>query len=371
VRIVHALASAAEQSVDGCSNVVWTLARAQAALGHDVHLVVYGRSVPGVRAVCPAGPAPGGEPVAAAAGGPAPAGAVGLVAVTDLAALRALRRRADVLHLHSAFAPRLAWVQAVFGGVVPVVAAPHGGLAWPVLGRGRAKKLAWSVLVERRRLRATDLLLAVTAAEARDIGAYLGRRRPPVAVLPNPVRLEAGVPGAGRDRRRVVFLGRFDVLTKGLDRLVVAAGHSRAEFHLYGRPRPGGPPVASAGNVVMHPPVFGAAKAAVLAGAAAYVQPSRWEAFGMSLAEAALAGTPLIVAADCALAGDVVGHGCGIRVDFDDPPGAAAAIDALLGDDAARLDMGRRAADWAASFAPAAVAAESVRLYGSLRAVAP
>ncbi|HEX5494859.1 MAG TPA: glycosyltransferase family 4 protein, partial [Mycobacteriales bacterium] len=123
------------------------------------------------------------------------------------------------------------------------------------------------------------------------------------------------------------------------------------------------------GNVTVHPPVFGERKAAVLGAAAVYAQPSRWEAFGRSLAEAAMAGTALVVSAECDLAGQVTAAGGGLVVDFDCPDRTAAAIDALLagGSDGRRAAMGQAAATWAArNFAPALVATRTIAAYRGL-----
>jgi glycosyltransferase involved in cell wall biosynthesis len=350
VRIVHALAEPMPQSVDGCSNAVWTLSNAQAALGHEVCIV------------------------AQSATGPVTAGERGpwLIGWSDLPGLRRLRSWADILHLHSGFSPQLTWVQAVFAGAVPVVASPHGAFAAPVLVRRPVRKRAYTWAVERRRLRASDLLLGVTLAETDEIARYLGRRQPPVTVLAEPI---AAVPEPARGPRqanRVIFLGRFDDKHKGLDRLVAVAQHSRAEFHLYGYAQPGRTtalPGRSASNVIVHRPVFGVAKTAVLGQAAAYVQPSRWEAFGCAMVEAAMAGIPLVVSAGCGLAADVVRSGSGIAVDFDQTRAAAAAIDQFLSRDSddERAEMGRRAADWALrSFSAPQVAGRAVEMYEAL-----
>jgi glycosyltransferase involved in cell wall biosynthesis len=345
MRIVHALARPAEHSVDGCSNSVWALARAQAAQGHQVRVVVHS----GDRSQVPAG------------------GNLRLVSWYDAAALRRARLWADVLHVHSAFSPPLSWVQAAAGDRPRVVASPRGALAGSVLRRHRARKQAYSWLLERRRLGAADLVLALTPAEVDDIGRYLGRRRPPVALLPNPIEAWPTPVTGTRQDHRVVYLGRFDTWHKGLDRLVAAARHSCTDFHLYGSADPGAAPLGDCPrNVTAHRPVFGADKAVVLGRTAAYVQASRWEAFGRSLAEAALAGAPLIVSSECDLATAVVGNGCGIVVDFEDPVTAAAAIDRLLDSRAEpiRAEMGRRAAEWARrSFTPADVARRAVDLY--------
>jgi peptidoglycan/xylan/chitin deacetylase (PgdA/CDA1 family) len=106
-----------------------------------------------------------------------------------------------------------------------------------------------------------------------------------------------------QQQKRVVFLGRFDVLVKGIDVLLETARRlPDVQFDLYGtedaktrdwlnrlkRDLPA--------NVAFHNPIYGIEKARMLAGASIYFQPSRWEGFPVSVAECMYLGVPSAIA---------------------------------------------------------------------------
>ena len=76
--------------------------------------------------------------------------------------------------------------------------------------------------------------------------------------------------------------------------------------------------------------------------------PSRWEGFGLMLAEAMAAGVP-IVASEVGGIPDVLG-GAGLLVPHDDPDALARAMTSLLGDSQRRIDMARRGRTQASRF---------------------
>lgn len=78
----------------------------------------------------------------------------------------------------------------------------------------------------------------------------------------------------------------------------------------------------------------------LIAGASVVAVPSFYEGFGLSAAEAMLAGTP-VVASDAGSHPEVVGD-AGLLVRHDDPDAIAAAIDRVLGDPALAADLRRR-----------------------------
>ena len=124
-----------------------------------------------------------------------------------------------------------------------------------------------------------------------------------------------------------------------------------AYFAAYKERHPGPLRLVLAGPVVEAPPahadidllgpVSEADKWALLAGAAALVNPSPWEAFSLVVAESWSARTPVLVNAACAA---TVEHcqrsGGGLR--FDGFAEFEVAIDRLVADDNFRAELGRR-----------------------------
>lgn len=237
----------------------------------------------------------------------------------------------DVIHMHSVFIPAqmqlAAWARRQS---VPYVVSPHGGLARHDLARGRLKKGLYSAALERPRFRRAAVAVAVSDGERSEIRAFLRRDTPPIVVVGNamhPAPACSAVPLVPCED--IVFLGRFDTFLKGLDRLAtVATFLPDMRIGLYGTPTrtalPQLPP-----NVVVHAPVHGLNKWSVLRSAAAYIQLSRWEAFGLSVLEAALVGTPPIVAPEMTLAPLIEEWG-GLVIDIDRPHEARSRIRDLI-----------------------------------------
>ena len=140
-------------------------------------------------------------------------------------------RDVDVVQLHSVFTPPNALLARRLR--VPYVISPHGGYAPASLARSTRRKTAYKYLLERPMLRRAALRVALTDVEARDLDAFGAGR--PVAVIPNGVipaprdldgaafRRELGL---GPTDRLLLFVGRLDILHKGLD--VLLDGVARA-----------------------------------------------------------------------------------------------------------------------------------------------
>jgi glycosyltransferase involved in cell wall biosynthesis len=329
MNILHVGALPSPLALDGVNATIWQAAAAQVRAGHRVTLLL--------------------DRAPTKAENDASAGMNILLApVTashlayDAAAIDRLARNCDVVHLHSVFILRQAILARQLSRLgVPYVITPNGGLSPMGLRRGAIKKLVYSLLLERPRFRAAAGVSVVVPGEADDIRAFVPNYSGAIRYIPNPVDVSS-VSGSRWSYRpndnRVVFLGRFDVLHKGLDLLwEIARRLPHLSFELYGREdhrtrrwfarlmkvRPA--------NVHLNPPVFGAAKFAVLADAALYLQPARWEGFPLSVAEAMLIGVP------CALP-DRINAGRQLRDNdlgptFDaEPDVAARQIDQIIGD---------------------------------------
>jgi len=369
MRIWHVNVGNHAGPVDGVAVISTQLARDQAALGHEVRLVV----------------SAGREhhlAIRRAAGRD--------VAVTVTAAPRdALRAasslltvpgtRADVVHLHSVFRPAHRLLARRAGRLgVPVVLSPHSGLAPDLLARDRVRKAVYGRLVERRFFRLAAGVHALQLLERDDVVRYCGQRHRLVDVIANPfdpaladARLWTGPLAPGP--HRAVMLSRFDVYQKGLDRVAaMAAALPEVLFDIYGHADKNAPAAAEAlrasapANVRFLDPVYGEDKLRVLREADVFLQPSRVEGLSVALVEAMTLGVPCAVSGYVGRSLDVAGRGTGLVLD-DDGAMAAAQLGALLRDRPRAKALGAGAASYAAlHFAPAKVAAAHIAHYGRL-----
>lgn len=233
--------------------------------------------------------------------------------------VRLLRRNVDqidVFHIHSVFIPfNTRTAQILAGCRLPYVLTPNGGYNLNILRHGRVKKSLYLMLFERRMVAKSAGIIAVAGPELADIESmgFDGL----VDVIPNPVNVpkeEAQQKAPMRmDRIQLLYLGRYVLEHKGLDRLLGVFGHlvemapgARLELCGTGQDEFILRTLADrfpAGSVRVRGPVFGAAKWQAFRDATIYVQTSRWEAFGVSIAEAMFLGRPVALSKGCYLSG--------------------------------------------------------------------
>lgn len=301
MKIIHTGVSASLQKVNGVTYVVWLLAQNQVSLGHHVSLLLNGK------------PGDLTKSFAEKKG-------INLLYIPwkngmyDKKALNDFLESdiADLVHFHSIFFFKQASLSARLNRKkIPYIITPHA-MSPEFLRKGWFKKWLYGLLIEKRRLSNAAAITAVTPGEQRFIQKYIPNYKGIISCIPNPVDFEkcSGTWRGNTSNKKLVFLGRFDVFHKGIDILVEIARllPPSIEVHLYGtieaktqdwleRIQANLP-----SNVYFHPPVFEAEKNKVLAEASMYIQTSRWEVFGVSIAEAMYLGLPCAIASTMNLA---------------------------------------------------------------------
>lgn len=210
----------------------------------------------------------------------------------------------DVVLVNSGWAPHNIWTaRAARRAEIPYVISPRGAYNPNVLLENPVRKRLWWVLAERRFLldaRAVHLFFPEERAYVEALG-YNG----PVILAPNGIEPpRAQWDGGSGDY--LIWMGRFDIRTKGLDCLIEAMAAleppDRPKLRLYGSGEEGKQTVrsiATAEGVVewveVHPFISGTAKQEALIRAKGFVFPSRWDAHSVAVLEAASLGLPLLV----------------------------------------------------------------------------
>ncbi len=214
-----------------------------------------------------------------------------------LRVLPRLVRRATTVRIYSLWTFPVWWAATLARlYAVPYAIAPQGCLDPVRRAYGRLRKaLAW-LCFDRWVLAGVAWLHATSRAEAGWMRDALGRRCPPIRVIPNGV--DGDLLDAVPDRPRTqtfLFLGRLHPL-KGLDLLAEAwrlADLGPAWRLVVAGPADGAEPPYAPGIEVLGP-LYGEAKARALKSAACLVLPTRSENFGIVVAEALWCRTPVI-----------------------------------------------------------------------------
>jgi glycosyltransferase involved in cell wall biosynthesis len=319
-------------SVDGIATGLWLLAATQAELGHEVTLFArtevdhdghrraaesglrlarFQRSVRSQRA-------------------------------DDLVDLLA-EHQPDVVHFHAGWVPsHPITARRLRKAGVPYVVTPHGSYSPMIRAAKRRRRDIYARLVERPYLRLASGCVVNIRQEIRQVEAMAGPKTAlAIEAIPFPMDISAPVTpwSPDLDRPTVVFLGRFEPFQKGLDRLVeIARRCPEVTFELYGRePEEGSATLGrlraeAPDNVHFLDPVFGDEKYERLRRATVYLQPSRFDGFPLSVADALLQGVPCLVAEELGVAEELTARGAATTVPAD-PDDAAAVLRRTIADE--------------------------------------
>lgn len=297
-------------TMNGTYNALWNLASGQAAQGHQVTIVRLGKAVTSAE-----------RDVAGVAN-------IDLVGYPcdkwrgfdrdsdGRFAEVVSSRQPDVTHLQYVRIPKYDFISRYcLASSIPVVVSPHGGLNPTEMRRHRLRKLAYWHAIERRVHQRIAGVHFVSDREHDNYVSTSGLEPRVSAVVPNVVRIPDEMVGSWRHDdggvTRLAYFGRYDIWTKGLDLAASLARHLRTEgvaceLHLHGE---AGPKFEGAFRqlvgafsdvaIVDHGPSRDESRFASLASYDAYLQYSRFEAFGMSIVEAMRVGLPAIVSEAC------------------------------------------------------------------------
>ncbi len=357
MKIVHVIATI-DPKFGGPQAVVQRVAAAQAALGHDVHIVSYG-SAEAQRKTFEMGRAIPNFGDVKWRILPEPDLIEKLLCREGRKAVESVMPSASFLHLHGVWEPILPYAAEIARRRgIPYCLCTSGMLDRWSMGQKRLKKQIALLLGYRRMLNRAKFLHALNSDEV-DLMRPLGLRSPCV-IIPNGVfpKEFSALPEKGRfrsqiglpaDRRYILFLSRLH-FKKGLDILakafrLVAASHedvdlvvagppdgAEAEFELlvkrFGLER----------RVHLVGPIYGENKMASLVDAACFCLPSRQEGFSIAITEALACATPVVITDACHFP-EVGDNEAGLVVSTD-PEAVARALSTLLDNPAMSEKMG-------------------------------
>lgn len=317
-------------SANGLHNVVRCLIAEQRAMGDDARLFLFSDdpgALTGIPADCPA--------QRFSLGGPRLSGRSLTIADATLDHLLDGAGPDTVVHIHGAVKPLFAALaRGLHRRGVAYGVTLHGQCShiYDLSGRVRRRlPAAWMRFVDGPAFARARFVHAITEDEA----ALVRRVAPTAAVrlLPNTAwsalrgGLPAPVPRAAPDADRLTFgyCARYEIEHKGVDLLIEgfaayrrAGGRGVLELAGSGPARADIERLADAHGlgtgIRVHGPVFGAEKAAMMAGWHYFALTSRFDVMPTGCLEAALSGLPLIVTRETGLVPYVETHGAGFGV---------------------------------------------------------
>jgi glycosyltransferase involved in cell wall biosynthesis len=231
------------------------------------------------------------------------------------------------------------------GSGVPFVITSHGVYVQEVLSRRPVRKRVWQALFERRHLEAATAIHVFFDEERASMESAMGIHAPTI-LAPNGIDFPEHAAWSGRGGF-LLWLGRFDITTKGLDLLAHAIERipaaQRPQVRLHGPDWRNGKKqmnelvrrLGIGAWVSIGDPVYGDEKWSLIGDAGACIYPSRWDACPVAVSEAAAVGAPTLVAR-YPLGSFLAARDAALQVD-PDPLSIADAIPRLLSSDSHEL----------------------------------
>ena len=270
----------------------------------------------------------------------------------------------DVVHLNGYAHAALPWR-------APAIVVAHSCVCswWRAVNKVRAPE-GWDEY--RRRvadgLRQARLVIAPSAAMGRGLAEDYGSVAN-IRVIPNGRPEGAGASGAGSVKEPFVFAaGRLWDPAKNVHALCTAAASVRWPVYVGGAAALDGSRPPDLANV-RHLGVLSPSQVqSWMARASIYALPARYEPFGLSVLEAAMAGCALVL-------GDIASlrenwAGAAVFVPPDDSAALAEAIERIIGDAAQRHTLGQRARERSGRFTSAGMASAYGAAYDEVQAAA-
>lgn len=285
MNIGHIGASTNPNAVNGVNYVVWSLATAQAKLGHKVFIVVTGQ--PSHQDVC----------FAKNKG-------ISFIVLDGYFSffswLYGFRKfpKLDVLHFHSVFLPKHFLISLLIKKPRFFVITPHG-LSWFLLKKNKLRKIIYTRIIERYHFGRAGAILSLNNEETKVLLHSFGVKDKLIYPVFNPVEENGYIADrvVGDGLVNVVYFGRLDPYIKGIDLLFdLALKLPSVNFSIYSNDKESaliGLTVPN--NVRLHSAVFDEEKYKILSRASLYIQTSRHEGFPISILEAMKAKVPVVI----------------------------------------------------------------------------
>jgi glycosyltransferase involved in cell wall biosynthesis len=275
------------------------------------------------------------------------------------AALQSLAWTADIIHDHGLWLmPNVQAGWAAARAAKPLIVSPRGMLSPTALAFSRVKKQVFWRFLQGPAARRAACLHATSEQEYQEIRAL--DLTNPVAIIPNGIDLPNSAESTEQEKpdRVVLSLGRIHP-KKGLDRLIRAWAEIEAvrpdwRLRIVG-PSEGGHDEDLRALIIslrltrvsIEAPIYGSAKQTAYREAELFVLPTRNENFGLTVAEALAAGTP-VISTKGAPWRDLEAQACGWWIDHGiEPLSIALAKSTSLPREALR-EMGARGHQWMA-----------------------